>query len=193
MGQRELPASSAFRSRCPLSFVRPCVRAREPVDLEVPTDLLVAEVEEEKVRFPVHSLSEAVPSGEAELIEEAAALLARAERSATIVDEAGRWSMRKQAGSVAALSDYLKMPVGISGSAFCGGRITRTLNRLFPRGRSSWGYAGRLYGRRMGQDCGRQRSSSVSVGLTPRQSGVVQPTAASRVMTIFPPRRTSQN
>jgi len=69
-----------------LSFVRPCVRAREPVDLEVPTDLLIAEVEEEKVRFPVHSLSEAVPNGEAELIEEAAALLARAERSATIVD-----------------------------------------------------------------------------------------------------------
>ena len=91
---------------CPLPFVRPWARAREPVYLEVPTDLLVAEVEEEKVPFPAHSLSQAVPSGEAELIEEAAELLARAERPAMIVDEAGRWSMGKHAGSVAALSDY---------------------------------------------------------------------------------------
>ena len=36
-----------------------------PVYLEVPTDLLFAEVEEEKVRFPEYALSQAVPSGEA--------------------------------------------------------------------------------------------------------------------------------
>ncbi len=88
-----------------------------PVYLEVPTDLLFAEVEEEKVRFPAHSLSQAVPSGEAELIEEAADLLVRAERPAMIVDDAARWSMGKHTGAVAALSDYLKMPVGIAGSA----------------------------------------------------------------------------
>ena len=88
-----------------------------PVYLEVPTDLLFAEVVEEKVRFPAHSLSQAVPSGEAELIEEAAELLARAERPAMIVDDAARWSMGKHAGAVAALSDYLKMPAGIAGSA----------------------------------------------------------------------------
>ncbi len=35
-----------------------------PVYLEVPTDLVFAEVEEERVRFPAHSLSQAVPSGE---------------------------------------------------------------------------------------------------------------------------------
>ena len=34
-----------------------------------------------------------------------------------IVDDAARSSMGKHAGSIAALSDYLKMPVGISGSA----------------------------------------------------------------------------
>jgi acetolactate synthase-1/2/3 large subunit len=88
-----------------------------PVYLEIPTDLLFAKVEEERVRFPAHALSQAVPSGEADLIEEAADLLARAKRPAVIVDESARWSMGKHAGAVAALSDYLKMPVGIAGSA----------------------------------------------------------------------------
>jgi len=88
-----------------------------PVYLEAPTDLVFAKVEEESVRFPAHSLSQAVPSGEAELIEEAAELLTHAERPAMIVDEGARWSMGKHAGAVAALSEYLKMPVGIVGSA----------------------------------------------------------------------------
>jgi acetolactate synthase-1/2/3 large subunit len=58
-----------------------------------------------------------VPSGEAELIEQAADLLACAKRPAMIVDEGARWSMGKYAGAVAALSDHLQMPVGIAGSA----------------------------------------------------------------------------
>ena len=88
-----------------------------PVYLEVPTDLVFAKVEEASVRVPAHSLSQAVPSGEAELIEEAAELLTPAERPAMIVDEGARWSMGKHAGAVAALSEYLQMPVGIVGSA----------------------------------------------------------------------------
>jgi thiamine pyrophosphate-dependent acetolactate synthase large subunit-like protein len=34
-----------------------------------------------------------------------------------LVDDAARWSMGKHTGAIVALSDYLKMPVAIAGSA----------------------------------------------------------------------------
>ena len=88
-----------------------------PVYLEVPTDLLSAKVEEDDVRFPTNYRSEAIPSGDPALIEEAASLLAGADRPAVIVDDGARWTLGDDAGAVTELSDFLKMPVGVTGSA----------------------------------------------------------------------------
>ncbi|MBW2623662.1 MAG: thiamine pyrophosphate-binding protein, partial [Deltaproteobacteria bacterium] len=88
-----------------------------PVYLEVPTDLLFAQVEEETIQFPVNYRTDAIPYGDPALIDAAAELLANAKRPATVIDEGARFSIGDKAGAVAALSDYLKMPVGISGTA----------------------------------------------------------------------------
>lgn len=88
-----------------------------PVYLEVPTDLLFAKVEEEKVRFPVNHRTRAIPFGDPALVDSAAELLANAERPAAVVDDGARFSVGEHAAAVAALSDYLKMPVGIAGNS----------------------------------------------------------------------------
>jgi acetolactate synthase-1/2/3 large subunit len=86
-----------------------------PVYLEIPTDLLFARVDEGIVRFPPRSRAELLTSGDDALVQEAAELLAAAERPAMIIDDGARWSMGEDAGAIAELSDYLKMPVGVTG------------------------------------------------------------------------------
>ncbi|MCP4694874.1 MAG: thiamine pyrophosphate-binding protein [Desulfobacterales bacterium] len=88
-----------------------------PVYLEIPTDLLFAQVEEEQTNFPVNYRTDAIPCGDPASVDAAADLLAKAERPAMVVDDGARFSIGDQAEVVAALSDYLKMPVGISGPA----------------------------------------------------------------------------
>jgi acetolactate synthase-1/2/3 large subunit len=88
-----------------------------PVYLEIPTDLLFAQVEEAGIKFPVNYRTCAVPYGDPALIDSAAELLANAERPAAIVDDGARFGIGDHAGAVAALSDHLKMPVGLSGHA----------------------------------------------------------------------------
>ena len=51
-----------------------------PVYLEIPTDLLFAKVEEEKVWFPTNYRTDAIPYGDPALVDAAAELLANAER-----------------------------------------------------------------------------------------------------------------
>jgi acetolactate synthase-1/2/3 large subunit len=87
-----------------------------PVYLEVPTDLLFAKVEEEKIHFPVNYRTDAIPYGDPALIDAAAELLANAERPAMVVDDGARFNIGDDAGAVAVLSDYLKMPVGVTGN-----------------------------------------------------------------------------
>jgi len=86
-----------------------------PVYLEIPTDLLFAEVDEEKILFPSNYRTEAIPYGDPVLIEKAAELLANAKRPAAVVDDGARLTFGDKAWALAALSDYLKMPVGVSG------------------------------------------------------------------------------
>jgi acetolactate synthase I/II/III large subunit len=88
-----------------------------PVYLEIPTDLLFAKVEEEKIFFPVNYRTDALPYGDPDLIEKAADLLVNAQRPAVVVGDGARFSVGDKAWAVAALSDYLKMPVGASFSA----------------------------------------------------------------------------
>jgi len=88
-----------------------------PVYLEMPTDLLFAKLEEEKIFFPVNARTEAIPYGDPALIEKAAELLAKAKRPAVVVGDGALLSVGNKAWAVAALSDYLKMPVGVSGSS----------------------------------------------------------------------------
>ena len=86
-----------------------------PVYLEIPTDLLFAKVDEASVHLPPRGTSNAIPAGDPALVEEAAELLAKAERPAMIFDDGARWGIGNDAASVAELSDFLKMPVGIAG------------------------------------------------------------------------------
>ena len=88
-----------------------------PVYLEVPTDMAFATVDEETIRFPESYRAHTVPGGDPLAIEEAAALLANAERPAMIVDDGARWTLGDNAESIAELSDYLKIPVGVTGSS----------------------------------------------------------------------------
>jgi acetolactate synthase I/II/III large subunit len=88
-----------------------------PVYLEIPTDLLFAKVEEEKIFFPVNARTEAIPYGDPTLIEQAAELLVEAKRPAIVVGDGALFSVGDKAWEVAALSDYLKIPVGVSGSS----------------------------------------------------------------------------
>jgi acetolactate synthase-1/2/3 large subunit len=88
-----------------------------PVYLEIPTDLLFAQVEEEKTIFPVNYRTDAIPYGDPALIDRAAELLANAERPAAVVDDGAFFTVGDKAWAVAALSDHLKMPVGVSGPA----------------------------------------------------------------------------
>ena len=86
-----------------------------PVYLEIPTDLLFSPVEEEQAYFPEKSRTDAIPYGDPMLIDSAADLLAKAERPAMIVDDGARFSFGENAKTVAELSDYLKMPLGVTG------------------------------------------------------------------------------
>ena len=101
-----------------------------PVYLEIPTDLLSAKVDEDMTFFPVHYRTDAIPSGDPELIERAVELLAKAERPAIVVGDGARFSLGDKTEAVAALSDYLKIPLGISGSACRGLFGDETLNPL---------------------------------------------------------------
>lgn len=93
-----------------------------PVYLEVPTDLVFASVDETLVTFPKGTRTNALPTGDLALIDEAASLLASADRPAIIVDDGAWWAFGEEADAVAELSDFLKMPVGVTGTA-CRGKF----------------------------------------------------------------------
>ena len=88
-----------------------------PVYLEIPTDLLFSQVEEEQIKFPVNYRAEAIPFGDPDLIDSAAELLAGAERPAMVIGDGARFNVGDKAGAVATLADYLKMPVGVNGAS----------------------------------------------------------------------------
>lgn len=88
-----------------------------PVYLEIPTDLLFAKVAEEKIFFPVNYRTRALPYGDPVLIDKAAELLISAKRPAAVIGDGALFSVGDKARAVADLSDYLKMPVGVSGSS----------------------------------------------------------------------------
>ncbi|MEO2173984.1 MAG: thiamine pyrophosphate-binding protein [bacterium] len=88
-----------------------------PVYLEIPTDLVFAQVDQDKVSFPSNYMARSIPLGDPQLIDEAAALLANAERPAVLIDDAARWALGDDAKAISELADFLKMPVGIAGSS----------------------------------------------------------------------------
>jgi len=85
-----------------------------PVYLEIPTDLLFHRMEEEHVHFPVDYRTDAIPCGDPALVDAAAELLTNAARPALLVDDGARFAIGDHAGAIAELSEYLKMPVGVS-------------------------------------------------------------------------------
>ena len=91
-----------------------------PVYLEAPTDFLIKSVEESQVVFPSKNRTHVLPSGDPVLIDEAATLLANAQRPAAIIGDGAQFSIGNHADDIAALVDYLKMPLGNT-SASCRG------------------------------------------------------------------------
>jgi thiamine pyrophosphate-dependent acetolactate synthase large subunit-like protein len=87
-----------------------------PVYLEVPADLPLVKLEESQVKWPLMARTNAIPFGDPVLIDEAAEVLATAERPAAIIADGARFSIGDHAADIAALSDYLKMPVAVASS-----------------------------------------------------------------------------
>jgi acetolactate synthase-1/2/3 large subunit len=85
-----------------------------PVYLEVPTDLVFQKMDEAQANFPRNSRTEAIPCGDLSRVDEAAELLANAERPALMVDDGARFHIGDHAGAVAELSEYLMMPAGVN-------------------------------------------------------------------------------
>ncbi|MCP3988827.1 MAG: thiamine pyrophosphate-binding protein [Actinomycetia bacterium] len=101
-----------------------------PVYLEIPTDLLFTKVDEASLRPSMPSPAAAIAAGHPDLIEQAAELLAGAERPALLLDDGARPTIGSDAAAVADLSDHLKMPVGIAGNGCRGLFGNESSNRL---------------------------------------------------------------
>ena len=101
-----------------------------PVYLEIPTDLLFAKIDATKLRMVAPGTNHAAPAGEPNLIDEAATLLANAERPAMLFDDGACATIGGYADSVAELSDYLKMPIGVAGYGCRGAFGDESQNRL---------------------------------------------------------------
>jgi acetolactate synthase-1/2/3 large subunit len=87
-----------------------------PVYLEVPADLPLLRLEESEIKWPVKARTDSIPFGDPAQVDAAAELLANAERPAALVGDGARFSIGDNAAAVAALSDYLKMPVAVASS-----------------------------------------------------------------------------
>jgi len=109
-----------------------------PVYLEIPTDLLFLQVEENQTPFPVNYRTDAIPYGDPAMVASAAALLANAQRPAMVIDDGARFSVGNDAASVKALSDHLKMPVGVTGPN-CRGLFGNEYENPLLKNNALWG------------------------------------------------------
>ena len=82
-----------------------------PVYIEAPSDLVYGTVEEENVFWPEKARAHTIPHGDFASVEAAADLLVNAKRPAAIYGDGARFNIGVHAKDVAALSDYLKMPM----------------------------------------------------------------------------------
>lgn len=87
-----------------------------PAYLEIPTDLLFVQVEEEKTVFPVNYRTNAIPYCDPALIDQAADMLLKAQHPILLLDDGARYSIGDCAVSIEKLSDYLKIPISMFGS-----------------------------------------------------------------------------
>ncbi|MHA2128805.1 MAG: thiamine pyrophosphate-binding protein [Promethearchaeota archaeon] len=82
-----------------------------PVYIEAPSDIVYRTVEEEKVFWPEKGRPNTIPHGDFASVEAAADLLVNAKRPAAIFGDGARFNIGVHVKDVAALSDYLKMPM----------------------------------------------------------------------------------
>lgn len=87
-----------------------------PVYLEVPMNVMYKTAEEDEVVFPVNYRTDNLPAGDSDSIDAAAELLVKAERPAIVVDDFARFNIGDHAPAITELVEYLKMPLGVSGS-----------------------------------------------------------------------------
>jgi acetolactate synthase-1/2/3 large subunit len=109
-----------------------------PVYLEIPTDLLFAKVDERSAPLRPGGGRTLLMAGDPARVERAADLLAGAKRPALLVDDGARASLGEDAGCIAELSDFLKMPVGVSGYGCRGQFGDESKNRLL-KTNAMWG------------------------------------------------------
>ncbi|MBW2674186.1 MAG: thiamine pyrophosphate-binding protein [Deltaproteobacteria bacterium] len=113
---RKITSTERIPEYVSMAFRYAWATAPGPVYLEIPTDLLFAQVDEAQIQFPVKYRTDAIPYGDPALINAAAKLLVNAQRPAMMVDDGARFSIGDDAATVTALSDHLKMPVGFTGN-----------------------------------------------------------------------------
>ncbi len=114
-----------------------------PVYLEVPMDIPLVEMEESEVIFPSKGRTDAIPFGDPAFVDAAAGLLAHAERPAVVIGDAARFSMGDYAADITSLSDYLKMPLCVAGSACRGLFGDETVNPLLRRSHDGFAVTGK--------------------------------------------------
>ncbi|MBT3791155.1 MAG: thiamine pyrophosphate-binding protein [Alphaproteobacteria bacterium] len=113
---RKINATNRIPEYVSMAFRHAQDNSPGPVYLEVPTDLLSTQVDLERVKFPTNYMATSIPGGAPALIEEAAALLASADRPAVVVDDGAFWTLGENSEAISELSDFLKMPIGVVGT-----------------------------------------------------------------------------
>ncbi len=117
---RKITSTPRIPEYVTLAFRQAYDAAPGPVYLEAPTDHLLTTVEESEVNWPSNARTFAIPFGDPALIDAAAELLVKAQRPAAVIADGARYNIGGHAADVAALSDYLKMPLGVNASPLRG-------------------------------------------------------------------------
>ena len=110
-----------------------------PVYLEIPTNLCGQKTDGDAIRWPVNYRAHSIAFGDPALIDAAAELLVNADKPAAVIDDGARFNIGEHAGAIAELSDYLKMPIGVSGASvrgLFGDEATNPLVRMNASGRA---------------------------------------------------------
>jgi len=110
-----------------LAFRQAYDAAPGPVYLEVPSDFAWEVVDDAGIKWPVKARTNAIPFGDPSLVDQAAELLVNAKHPAILMGDGARFNMGDHAKDVVALSDYLKMPLGVG----IGGLASNSLRGMF--------------------------------------------------------------
>jgi len=117
---RKLTNTARIPEYVTLAYRQAYDAAPGPVYLEVPTDMVLNTIEEKEVVWKDKARTLSIPFGDPILVDRAAELLVNSKRPAAIIGDGARYNIGEQSASLALLSDYLKMPLGVTANSLRG-------------------------------------------------------------------------